>query len=625
MNSKNIIKIVVTVAITGLFYFLYIQNISLFDKINSKLIDQFFEIRGQTRVDDRIVIVDIDDKSLKKKNLFLSENFVKILNNLAEAEPKVIAVCEVLPFFDSNSTFDKRLLVAGYMFSFNNDIKRGKLPQQRYAVIEKNYKDFDFIPKAVGYISNSEMFQKGIKYSGFINFILDDDGVVRSLPLVVKYDDTVYLSLTLEVIRYLEKVNKVDIFYSETGIDEIRVGRHTVQTDRFGREVLNFKKESEAYEYVNAYEVFEGSFKKEIFKDKIVLIGSTSLGKESFSIPIDTTFPKIEMIANSIDNILNQDFLIKPNWMEGIDLGVLTVMLFIVLLLSYLGIVSGSISFVVLIFGYLYLSFLLFVNAGVVLNIISVLLSSFLLFSVLTVLNYIFDLKQKRALQEELIKELQNRRILVEKEVMIKTKELKKALKEKTILLRELHHRVKNNLQLILSITRLQQNVSHNSHIKSELEKLQRRIGSIAKTHEILCENDDISNVDMNEYIGALCEEIENSLIYSDIKINLKIENVFLPLREAIYVGLIVNELIINSIKNSKNSKIENVYISLSREKNRYELIISDDGLGFDVSKIESESSLGLKLVKSLVMDQLEGKIEYYGTKDSKYIIEFEI
>ncbi len=608
----------------GVFSFLYIQNISLFDKINSKLIDQFFEIRGEVSVDDKIVIVDIDDETLKHINFLSPNHITKIINNISDANPKVIALCEIFPSFTIDKDMLKDTLVSGYMFSFNKKIKRGKLPEQNYIVIEKNYRNFDFIPVAKGYIANGLRLKNGVNPSGFLNIFLDDDGVVRSFPLVARYEDMVYLSLPLEVVRYIKGVGKIEIKYSKIGIDEIKVGDLSLQTDRFGREVLNYKKESKGYRYISAIRILENSFEKKVLQNKIVLIGSTSLGKDSYSVPIDVTFPQVEIVANAIDNMLNQDFLIKPNWLEGIDIGVLLMVLLLVFGFSFLSIIYSGLLFVLLVFGYLYIAFLLFVNNGIILNIISVLLSSFLLYMILTVLDYIFDLKQKKKLQEKLIEELKNRHSIVEKEVFEKTKEVQKALREKSILLRELHHRVKNNLQLILSITRLQQSISKDIQVKKELEKLQGRIKSIAKTHEILCDNDDISSVNMDEYIGSLCEEIENSLIYDSIEINLNINEVYLPLREAIYVGLVINELITNSIKHSKEAKIKNIYIKLYKIEGIFRLIVSDDGLGYDKGE-KGCSSLGLKLVDSLVFDQLEGKMEIECEENLKYTIEFKL
>ncbi len=608
----------------GVFSFLYIQNISLFDKINSKLIDQFFEIRGEVSVDDKIVIVDIDDETLKHINFLSPDHIAKIINNISDANPKVIALCEIFPSFTIDKEMLKDTLVSGYMFSFNKKIKRGKLPEQNYIVIEKNYRNFDFIPVAKGYIANGLRLKNSVNPSGFLNIFLDDDGVVRSFPLVARYEDIVYLSLPLEVVRYIKGVGKIEIKYSKIGIDEIKVGDLSFQTDRFGREVLNYKKESKGYRYISAIRILQNSFEKKVLQNKIVLIGSTSLGKDSYSVPIDVTFPQVEIVANAIDNMLNQDFLIKPNWLEGIDIGVLLMVLLFVFGFSFLSIVYSGLLFVLLVFGYLYIAFLLFVNNGIILNIISVLLSSFLLYMILTVLDYIFDLKQKKKLQEKLIEELKNRHSIVEKEVFEKTKEVQKALREKSILLRELHHRVKNNLQLILSITRLQQSISKDIQVKKELEKLQGRIKSIAKTHEILCDNDDISSVNMDEYIGSLCEEIENSLIYDSIEINLNINEVYLPLREAIYVGLVINELITNSIKHSKEAKIKNIYIRLYKVEGMFRLIVSDDGLGYDKGEKEC-SSLGLKLVDSLVFDQLEGKMEIECEENLKYTIEFKL
>jgi len=227
---------------------------------------------------------------------------------------------------------------------------------------------------------------------------------------------------------------------------------------------------------------------------------------------------------------------------------------------------------------------------------------------------------QKNFLNSKLLKEMQSRQQIVEEEVRTRTDELKASLQERVVLFRELHHRVKNNLQLILSIIRLQKYNIKEESAYHEFLKLENRIQAIAKTHEILCESEDVAKVDMREYIQQLCEEIVNSTGFYDIDMVVK-SDVSLSLRKAVYIGLIVNELVMNSIKHAlDNKKGEKVFVSLYKEGEEYVLKLYDNNTT-KTTKKESKNSLGLKLVDILVVNQLEGKIS--SENGFNYIINF--
>ncbi len=259
-----------------------------------------------------------------------------------------------------------------------------------------------------------------------------------------------------------------------------------------------------------------------------------------------------------------------------------------------------------------------------IVNIIYPLSASLILYTILIFIHYVYEAKQKEALNTKLMDEMKNRHELIEKEVVQKTKDLQKAVNEKTTLLRELHHRVKNNLQLILSITRLQQHTIRDDKVKEEFGKLQNRINSIAKTHEILCDSDDISNVDMEEYIGQLCEEVENSIMTDDIEIVLDIKTTTLPLRQAVYLGLVINELMSNSLKYAFDSSGGKIFITFCKIDDECILKIGDSGRGYNKDEVKN-SSLGLKLVDSLVLTQLDGQMGLTSDSAFEHTIKFKV
>jgi two-component sensor histidine kinase len=518
--------------------------------------------------------------------------------------------------------FEKSALVSGFIFDFSSKTKKGLVPNISSVIVQKDFLGHEFIPEALGLISNIPILQDASKSSGFFNLISDEDGVTRSAPLILKYKNEFYPSLSLEIVRAYWNKRSTTINYTKAGINSISLDDFSIPTDRFGRLVINYKNSSKSYRYISAYKIFDDDFNKSFLKDKIVLISaSTSRFYDLRATPYDSTFPAVEIQANIIDNIINSDFLIRPNDIEIFDIFILFILL--MFLVSFNSAIKNTLFFVLLISGFSVFSFVLFDSYGVVLNVLFPLVASFTLYTILTSLQYINEVKQKEKISNKLISEMQNRQDIIEDEVAQKTQELQKAVDEKTVLLRELHHRVKNNLQLILSISRLQQHELKDEKIDKEFNKLQNRIKSIAKTHEILCDNDDISNVDMSEYIGELCEEIESGFMQSNIDITIDV-HATLPLRQAIYVGLVVNEIMSNSVKHAFDENGGEIHIFLAKIKEEYVLRITDNGQGYEDTSLK-DSSLGLKLVEALVVNQLEGSIKVQSDDRFGYAIKFKV
>ena len=216
----------------------------------------------------------------------------------------------------------------------------------------------------------------------------------------------------------------------------------------------------------------------------------------------------------------------------------------------------------------------------------------------------------------------QSREQIIRNEVIQKTAQLNKALKVKSLLLKEVHHRVKNNLQIILSMIRLQNDKLHDLKIKDKFTSLENRINAIAKTYNMLIVDENLDDIDMEEYIEALLLDIEQSMFRLSSNIELEIDiNASLPLGKAVYIGIIINELVTNSYKYAFEKHSGSIFISLHQVNEHYQLIISDSGKGFTYNK--SHPSLGLKLIHALIIEQLRGTIEMHTKKSSKYIIGF--
>jgi len=217
-----------------------------------------------------------------------------------------------------------------------------------------------------------------------------------------------------------------------------------------------------------------------------------------------------------------------------------------------------------------------------------------------------------------------NREQIIKDEVIEKTALLNQALKAKELLLKEVHHRIKNNLQIILSMVRLQSDKITDKHVVDKFKKLENRINAIAKTYNLLLLDDNLDAIDMEEYIEALLLDLEKSLCETDCDIEIETDiSALLPLRESVYIGIIINELVTNAHKYAFDELGGQIFISLKQKEQSFTLIIRDNGKGFIYDK--ENKSLGLKLIDSLVTQQLRGKIEMLTENSTQYSIKFSL
>ncbi len=203
---------------------------------------------------------------------------------------------------------------------------------------------------------------------------------------------------------------------------------------------------------------------------------------------------------------------------------------------------------------------------------------------------------------------------------------LKESLKEKEILFKEVHHRVKNNMQVISSILNLQSHSIKDPKIRRLFEESQDRIKSMALVHENLYKTKNINKIDFDDYIKTLIDNLFRTYgVNNNIFLNIKKSNVYLSLEVGIPCGLIINELISNSVKHAfKNKNKNSIFVKLIKlPDSKLELTVKDNGIGIDSSiDIYNTKSMGLQLVTTLV-EQINGKIELDNTKGTKFVITF--
>ena len=208
--------------------------------------------------------------------------------------------------------------------------------------------------------------------------------------------------------------------------------------------------------------------------------------------------------------------------------------------------------------------------------------------------------------------------------------QIKRSLREKDVLMHEIYHRVKNNLQVASSLLSMQARTTQNKEAIDVLSKSQSRINTMALIHTQLYESGDLSELNMNEFVSTLSGQLFRSYPVSDTKITpiIHVTDRKFPVSIGLHIGLIINELLSNAIEHAfgerKGGKIE---VSLTAsDSGRVNLRVSDDGAGLPPGfDIDTTKTLGLHLVKILVEDQLQGTLEVISDRGATFNMEFDI
>ncbi|MEA3331398.1 MAG: CHASE2 domain-containing protein, partial [Campylobacterota bacterium] len=356
MKDKYKVLFLLFLLISTLLSSAYLFLPDYFQSLDNRVRDFYFKYRGPEKTSDDIVIVDIDERSIKELGQWPWERdkVAKILTNLSDSGVGIIGLDIV--FGEADKTSPKRLAkkwgiddtnmpdydlilahaiantptILGYVFDFDID-STNEAPQIPAIFIEKSKGDMEFIPHAKGVLTNLKVIQDAGYSSGYMNNIPDEMGIIRSVPLLIEYDDEIYPSLALEMYRIAIDASRVTALYSEVGVESVYLDKHTIKSDRFARLHLNFRGVSKSYNYISAVDIYNGVVKRELLEGKFVLIGTSAYGLMDLrSTPMDSVIAGVEIHANMIDNLLNSDMLVKPSWAEIADIFAIIFISFIV-------------------------------------------------------------------------------------------------------------------------------------------------------------------------------------------------------------------------------------------------------------------------------------------------------
>lgn len=322
----------------------------------------------------KIVIIDVDERSLKQEGRWpwSREKLAKLVEALQRQQVKLIgfdvvfseeernAVQQVLahsglsdqakqelqsliPVLDGDKKFAQAITqktVLGFFLHGAGGINSGVLPTPLLTVEPRDLDKItiNFMPD---YTGNLAVFANAALGEGFITTLPDVDGVMRRSPLVLRYENGLYSSLSLELARIYLNQSSIQLQMVKSGgqlrLESINLGNHKIYTDESGMALIPYKGKGKSYTYISATDILNNSNNMPVLKDAIVLVGTSALGLTDLrTTPLQTGYPGVEIHANLLDAIIQSvgdqnHMYYRPDWEPGIT--------FLILLLSGLAFV----------------------------------------------------------------------------------------------------------------------------------------------------------------------------------------------------------------------------------------------------------------------------------------------
>jgi len=212
--------------------------------------------------------------------------------------------------------------------------------------------------------------------------------------------------------------------------------------------------------------------------------------------------------------------------------------------------------------------------------------------------------------------------------VRTKTKELQQSLHDKEILLKEIHHRVKNNLAIMSGLFELQLDSTENKETEKALRNSQSRLKSMALVHDKLYQTSSLSEIEMAHYIPDLIKSLRDTFESSiqNVELHFDIDDICLNIDHAIPCGLLINEIVVNAFKHAFQQADDAIIsVSMHRDENRVTLTIADNGKGLPENlDITKSTSLGMMLIETF-RDQLDGDLDISADNGTCYTLEFSV
>jgi adenylate cyclase len=407
---------------------LYSMSPSFLNLLELKAYDLRFQWRGTQKPGSEIVIVKIDEESIRAIGRWpwSREHWANLIDALTESGAKVIGIDAIFAEKESTAA-DNRLaeaigasgsVVLGYFFvtseeereefeeaSSMEDANRVAPQALPFTLGSQKIKEIP-LTEALYMRSNIAMISEKAKELGFFNVDLaakgNIDGTVRWVPLVMKFQNKIYPSLALQALReYRGGPQPPLLKVADYGVEGIQLGETFIPTGEQGGFLANYRGGRSSFPSYSFSKVISGEVPKENFKDKIILVGATATGIYDARVtPFDTGLPGVEIHATVVDNILHRDFILQPYWIWAIDISAIILMAFIPgLLIPRLSPQRGAPISVGLLFTYMVANWYFLVNQRVWMNLVYPLVAFFGVFLAVTIYQYVTEEREKRKIR----------------------------------------------------------------------------------------------------------------------------------------------------------------------------------------------------------------------------------
>jgi len=441
----------VSVLITLLSLYIYSLDLSFFKLLELKAYDFKISLRGTRPVSDQVVIVAIDEHSLKQEGRWpwSRTRLAKLVDKLTESGAAVIGFDFLFPERETSISIDKvkseisKKALSGMSqdklvnwldtvgdsdAQFADAIRRSERTVLGYFVYptaeqaagsaeEMGPKEFELLDfSQYSMVHSSEqsitpyflhsIYAVGLSLpslmdaansAGYVSFVPESDGVIRFMPMVQIHKEALFPPLSLQMLREATKLSAVvRVFPHRVG--EVRLGDSPIPVTESGDFLVNYYGPQQTFTYVSASDVLDGTVGRLQLKDKIVLVGASAAALHDLhTTPYGSLYPGVEVHANIIENILQQDFLERPPWVRVLDV---TMILITGILLGvvalYFKAVGTALLLVVGVGGYLIFDYLLFTQQGLWVHSVFPVFSQFLVYFGITLYRFTFEEREKR-------------------------------------------------------------------------------------------------------------------------------------------------------------------------------------------------------------------------------------
>jgi adenylate cyclase len=361
--------------IAGLMLTAFAVSIKMFDIPVLSELDQRLEwlaydlrfrllLQDEAEPDPRIVIVDIDEKSLRQEGrwpwpratvatlaqrVFEQGAYVMAMD-IVYAEPQRNPIDDLLGRLDPGTrqalisnplvpdliksqdqlfaeTLREHDIVLGYTFTDGSNPPKGMLPGS--LPLDEDIVSDLLVPRMASYVANLEVLQQQATGAGFFSIMPDADGVIRRAPLLMRYNNQLYTSLALETTRRYLQVSQINLggvpVEDYIAIESISLGELLdIPTDEAGQVLVPYRGRQGSFHYVSAADVLNGQVPAGLLDGAIVMFGTTAVGLYDLrSTPVQSVFPGVEVHANIIAGILDGRFPFEPSWAAGANVAIL--------------------------------------------------------------------------------------------------------------------------------------------------------------------------------------------------------------------------------------------------------------------------------------------------------------